>query len=870
DLAGKTIRLNSALPAINKHFVRIEGVGLTLASNARPLLSIDSVSAHIRGIRFTPDAEGLGNETENLGGVVRNNGGDLTIHACIFSGNTSTTWEENGGALYNNAGGKMSVAACTFYNNAAFRGGAIYNAGELELLGNIFFGNQAPIPGNGKTLFNSDGTVTATYNLYDVDGAGYSFETDNTHSAAISFSPTTFEPTPDNLLSETFGPPSSYPEQDYYGESFEWSVFPGAVKRTHAEGRILLWESVGQGTVELVVGPVPDAVGLVPKGSVVIFHAIPQGAGDTRTFRWEVNGQQHAETGDLTLTIDTNTFVSAVFNRIYTVTTTEDSPQGGQGTLRNYLFSGWQGDGDIIRFADDLAGKTIVLSTNFPEITHQIIVEGNGITLDGSNLTAPMFNLVAGSSATFNRIRFTGVSLPESASESIGGAAFVNHGQLTLNNCIFDDNHAAGRLGGAVYNDNLLIINACTFCGNVAQAGGAIYAAAGVILTAGNVFYNNTAPTSPDICEVTPQRNNHRHDQYLADPILDMETFIPHDGGRFIPYAEMVSLFGFPSVDFYNTLRNTRTVTSAGAAVRPSVVSFETQYADVIPSRIVERGSFLDEPSPQPQRAGYLFVGWFEDLAGAYRWNFELRPTTMETLTLYARWQDLLTFPTVTFRFGNGKPDSITYPSPATSLVEPPADPSRPYYIFTGWFANEGCTVLWDFLTVVTANTTLYAGWKPRSFTVVFDPRDGSPPVSLETTYAAPLVPPAITPKGNSQVTGWLADTLSSVLWNFTTMRVTADMTLYAFWTPPLKSIAIPSSPSVSLTPTAFSETVRLRGACGRRIGVYTSSGRLILSRRLGTDDEFVNTSAFPSGLYFFVLSALDVKESVFFKAVKR
>jgi uncharacterized repeat protein (TIGR02543 family) len=868
-LTGGTIRIESPLPPITRHFVRIEAVGLTLAGNDYPFLTVEGTSVYLRGIHFTSQ----GSDSHHIdahGGAVLNNGGEVTLHACIFSGNTFAPGKGEGGALHN-AAGKMSVAACTFYNNVAFRGGAIYNTAKLELLGNIFFGNRSPVSGNGKTLFNEGvGSVIAARNLYDADGVGYAFDDKNTSIGFLPFSPVTFELTPDNPAAAEFAPPASYPEKDFYGEAFDASAPPGAVKRTHPDGRIISWETVGQGTVELVEGsPLPGSDGRVPTGSMVILRATFQGPGDNRTVRWEVNGKQLPETGDLTLTVDTNTAVCAIFNRIYTVTTTEDSPQGGQGTLRNYLVEGWQGDGDIIRFADALAGKTIVLSTHLPKITRRIVIEGNGVVLDGRNLTTPMFRVAAGAEVTLSRLRFTVCSLPDTVTAFPGGAAILNGGQLTLDNCIFDHNHAKTFSGGAIYNTNLLISNACTFCKNTAQAGGAIYAAEGTLITIGNLFSDNVASIAVDIGEAETNKNIHRYDLYL--PALDPATFIPYDGAPSVPYAEMKAFFGFPSVDFYNTLRNTHTITTPGAIVLTTAVSFDTRYAEAstVPSRVVERGAFLSEPYPLPEYPGHLFVGWFEDLAGAYRWNFETRPATAESLTLYAQWQNLQDVRTVVFRFGNGTPDSLAYPSFLTNLVERPAtDPSRPYYTFTGWFADEGCTLPWDFpAATVTENTTIYAGWAPFSFRVVFDLRDGSPPVEVTTVYDTPLAPPEIAPKGLSSVTGWLADTLSSALWNFTSMRVTSDTTLYAVWTPPLRAVSVPRAPSVSLT--AFTVSVRLRGAGGRHLDVYAISGRLLLSMNIRTDDESIDTSAIPPGVYLFALSAPDGGEFLLLKAIK-
>ena len=47
--------------------------------------------------------------------------------------------------------------------------------------------------------------------------------------------------------------------------------------------------------------------------------------------------------------------------------------------------------------------------------------------------------------------------------------------------------------------------------------------------------------------------------------------------------------------------------------------------------------------------------------------------------------------------------------------VEEPEPPTREGYVFTGWYADENCTQLWDMgFSQVGQNTTLYAGWEPN------------------------------------------------------------------------------------------------------------------------------------------------------------
>ena len=63
--------------------------------------------------------------------------------------------------------------------------------------------------------------------------------------------------------------------------------------------------------------------------------------------------------------------------------------------------------------------------------------------------------------------------------------------------------------------------------------------------------------------------------------------------------------------------------------------------------------------------------------------------------------------------------------------VTKPKDPTKDGYTFTGWYADSECKTAFDFKTAITADITLYAGWKedekptPASYTIV-ENADGS------------------------------------------------------------------------------------------------------------------------------------------------
>ena len=54
-----------------------------------------------------------------------------------------------------------------------------------------------------------------------------------------------------------------------------------------------------------------------------------------------------------------------------------------------------------------------------------------------------------------------------------------------------------------------------------------------------------------------------------------------------------------------------------------------------------------------------------------------------------------------------------------------PADPTKEGDTFAGWFTDEALTTPYDFTSPVTENITLYAGFKPATYTVTYDGGEG-------------------------------------------------------------------------------------------------------------------------------------------------
>jgi uncharacterized repeat protein (TIGR02543 family) len=138
-------------------------------------------------------------------------------------------------------------------------------------------------------------------------------------------------------------------------------------------------------------------------------------------------------------------------------------------------------------------------------------------------------------------------------------------------------------------------------------------------------------------------------------------------------------------------------------------VTFNVNDGSNVSPQQVTAGSTLTEPA-NPTRSGYVFAGWYKDVALTEIWNFASDVVTANA-TLHAKWIDEnATIYTVTFDANSGSTVS-SQTVEAGGKVAPVAS-SRDGYTLVGWYSDAALTSLWNFATdAVTGNMTLYAKW---------------------------------------------------------------------------------------------------------------------------------------------------------------
>lgn len=222
-------------------------------------------------------------------------------------------------------------------------------------------------------------------------------------------------------------------------------------------------------------------------------------------------------------------------------------------------------------------------------------------------------------------------------------------------------------------------------------------------------------------------------------------------------------------------------------------ITFTTNTPGQIDDQYVYDSYPVTKPSPDPEQAGFVFVGWYtKDSQKEYDFS---TPVTGD-LDLYAKWQPSEC--TVTFDL-NGHPDAKNPPASQTvehgkQVTEPSPAPEEYGYTFGGWYTDKDCTARNKFTfdadgkstTPITDHITLYAKWEINKYKVTFDFNTGKPstPKTEEVEYGNPVSEPAKPTHTGYTFDGWYTDQgcTDGNKFNFDT-KITRDITLYAKWT---------------------------------------------------------------------------------------
>jgi len=155
----------------------------------------------------------------------------------------------------------------------------------------------------------------------------------------------------------------------------------------------------------------------------------------------------------------------------------------------------------------------------------------------------------------------------------------------------------------------------------------------------------------------------------------------------------------------------------------------------------------------------------------------------------------LISTPTYTITYdGNGHTggsvptDSTVYKENDTVTVLDKGDLVKTGYTFAGWNTAadgsgtdqaEGSTFIMG-----AADVTLFAKWATNTYTVIFNSQGGSAVSSKTVEHGGKVTKPTNPTKTGYTFGGWYKEFGCTNAWNFANDTVTANVTLYAKWTP--------------------------------------------------------------------------------------
>jgi uncharacterized repeat protein (TIGR02543 family) len=328
----------------------------------------------------------------------------------------------------------------------------------------------------------------------------------------------------------------------------------------------------------------------------------------------------------------------------------------GAGSLSQIISNA--ADGDTIRFAGSMAGKTITLASAI-DISKNITIEGNGVIISGNNADRILY-INSGYIVNVSRVHFkNGYNYYSSSSSAYGGAIYNNSSILNLQSCIFSSNkvssYYSNNYGGAISNSNgTLNVTGCTFYNNsAADYGAAIYNSGGILYLTGNLFHSNTSGSHSvvyngsgtvtsggyNVSDKAGGSNSSGFtfttgDKQVTTVPINPTTFIPTSSGATDLNIVPAGLSDFPKTDFYGTARNAYPTAAGAATATASLTSHTVTFA--VASEEVPVGAKVTQ-AIVPAREGYTFEGWYTDIACTAAWNFDSDVVTSD-LTLYAKW----------------------------------------------------------------------------------------------------------------------------------------------------------------------------------------------------------------------------------------
>jgi len=112
----------------------------------------------------------------------------------------------------------------------------------------------------------------------------------------------------------------------------------------------------------------------------------------------------------------------------------------------------------------------------------------------------------------------------------------------------------------------------------------------------------------------------------------------------------------------------------------------------------------------------------------------------------------------------------------------PEIEPTKAGYTFGGWYKDVGYTQTYDFTSVITEATTIYAKWNAQTYTVSFEVDGGSAISDQSVAHGGKVMMSEIEPtKAGYTFGGWYTDASYTQTYDFNS-NITGNIKIYAKW----------------------------------------------------------------------------------------
>jgi uncharacterized repeat protein (TIGR02543 family) len=201
-------------------------------------------------------------------------------------------------------------------------------------------------------------------------------------------------------------------------------------------------------------------------------------------------------------------------------------------------------------------------------------------------------------------------------------------------------------------------------------------------------------------------------------------------------------------------------------------VTFDANGGSAVDAQVIGKGDEAVTPA-DPFREGYAFEGWY---AGQVEWSFNGQEVD-EDLVLEARWTPETYQLTLDLQGGESADGTDALAVTFDAIYGDLPVPSMTGHVFMGWsFDVDGNDMLTQRTRVRTASDhTLYAQWRPDTYTITFDLGHGADVITITQPYGTQLEAPQDPEMEGLVFNGWSEDVPETM--------PAEDMTISARWT---------------------------------------------------------------------------------------